>query len=184
MTLEDDLSPQSRSKPFDPAGPDLLDGRWRLLRVSTRHQVDHAPAAVWDVISDHATWTEWHEDYEEHEAVGEQITGIGARFNTKEWLLRSELEIVRWEPGAVIGMTILRSNRLRWLLRSYYSEVAIEPVDGDPSSSSVRYSVGFTGTWAFWLLSAYTIGYSLSSIYYDARSSLRKLDRYLESVDR
>ena len=79
---------------FDPAGPELL-GRWRLLSISASRRFDVPAEAVWSAIGDHETWTSWHEDYDEHEALTAQVDGVGARFRTKEWILRSESEIVR-----------------------------------------------------------------------------------------
>ncbi len=134
---------------------------------------------MWATISDHATWTAWHEDHDRHEALTDQRTGVGAQFATKEWLLRSESEIVRWEPGAVLGWTIRRATGLRWLLRSYYSELTVEPVGDDGSTCLVHYRVAFTGTWVFWALSAYTVGQTLGSVYLDARASLKKLDHHV-----
>ncbi len=168
-------------KALVPGGPVMLDGRWRLLRVTARRRIDATPATVWAVLSDHTTWTSWHEDYDEHEAITAQARGLGARFETKEWVLRSRVEVVRWEEGSVLGLTIVQARGLRWLIRSYYTELAVEPVDGEPGSCRVRYSSAFRGTWLFWLLAAYTIGYSLGSIYLDARSSLARLDRHVET---
>ncbi len=169
----------SPMKSLDPAGPALLDRRRRLLKVTTEREIDATAEAIWAVISDHTTWTSWHEGYDEHVALTEQTSGLGAQFQTKEWVLLSESEIVRWEPTVAVGVTTLRARGLRWLLKSYYSELVIEPVGGTDRSCRVHYRAAFTGTWAFWLLSAYSVGQSLGIIYFDARSSLKKLDRYV-----
>lgn len=130
-------------------------------------------------MSDHRTWTDWHVDYEEHDPTSDQGEGLGARFNTKEWILRSESEITHWVPGRSVGLTLLHSKAWRWLFRSYYSEIDIEPVEGSPGQARVQYGVAFTGTLAFWLLAAYTVGYSLATIRWDAGSSLKGLDRLI-----
>jgi hypothetical protein len=157
----------------------MLHRRWRLLKVTTSRQMEADPETVWGVLSDHRTWTSWHEDYEHHEAITSNVQGLGARFETKEWILWSRAEIVRWEEGSVLGLAIVEAKALRWLIRRYYAELSVEPVDEMPGCCRVRYSVAFSGTWAFWLLSAYTVGYSLASIYLDARNSLISLDRYI-----
>ncbi|MEM9563913.1 MAG: SRPBCC family protein [Actinomycetota bacterium] len=149
--------------------------------MSASREIDASPAVVWSILSDHTTWTSWHEDYDEHEAITERVRGIGARFETKEWVLRSRAEIVRWEEGSVLGLTIVEARGLRWLIRSYYTELAVEPVGGRPGSCRVRYRTAFRGTVVFWLLSAYTIGHALGSIYVDARSSLRRLQHQIET---
>lgn len=164
---------------LQPAAPDLLDGRWRLLRVRTEREVAASAQEVWAVVSDARTWTEWHADYEEHRPLTDTAVGLGAQFHTKEWIVRSESEITRWESGRVVGLTVLRSKGWHWLLRSYYSEVAIEPLAGESERCRVSYGAAFTGTWQFWLLSAYSVGHSLFSIYVDARSSLKALERYV-----
>ncbi|MEM7273274.1 MAG: SRPBCC family protein [Actinomycetota bacterium] len=159
---------------FDAAGPELVSGR-RLLKVDAARRVEAPAAAVWAVLADHSTWTDWHEDYDEHEALTDPAHGLGARFRTKEWVLRSESEIVRWEPEVALGLMIVRGGWLRRLVRAYYSELVIEP-EG-PSACTVRYRSGFRGTWLFWLLSAYSVGQALGGIYFDSRASLRKLER-------
>jgi hypothetical protein len=159
----------------------MLHRRWRLLKVTTSRQLEADPQVAWGVLSDHRTWTSWHEDYDHHESITPSVRGLGARFETKEWILRSRAEIVRWEDGAIVGLAIVEARGLRWLIRRYYTELSVEPVDELPGCCRVRYSVAFSGTWAFWLLSAYTVGYSLASIYLDARNSLANLDRYITS---
>lgn len=176
-----DRSSDAAAPTFEPGGPEMLDGRWRLLKVTTKRRVDATPEDVWSVLADHSTWTAWQEDYEQHDPLTARTTGLGARFNTKEWVLRSEVEIVRWEPGRAIGTTVLRASSLRWLIRRYYTELTIEPIDGDHTACVVHYRTAFTGTWAFWLLSAYTVGQTLGSIYFDSRASLKNLERYLRA---
>ena len=171
-------------RPLVRAEPEILDRRWRLLSLRTSREVEATADQLWAVIGDHTTWTTWHEDYEEHEATTAQSTGNGARFATKEWIFRYESEMVRWEPGEAVGLAIVRAGRLRWLIRSYYSEIRIEQTTGEPSRCRVEYAVAFTGTWLFWLLAAYTVGHSLGIGYLDARSSLRKLDRYVTRRER
>lgn len=165
---------------FEPGEPKMIDRRGRL-KVSTERRIDTSAADVWSVISDHTTWTSWHQDYDEHEPLTTVTVGNGAQFRTKEWILVSETEIVRWEPDRAIGMTILRSAGLRWMLRIYYSEIVIEPLG--PNSCTVRYSSAFIGTWLFWLLSAYTVGHTLGAIYLDSRATLEKLESYTKALN-
>lgn len=164
---------------FVVADPELLNKRRRLLKASASRTMAVPPDVVWRTLADHESWSTWHADYEEHRAITEKTSGLGARFRTKEWILVSESEITRWEPGSVIGLSVLRAVAWRWLLRSHYSELRVEPVEDDPQSTMVHYQVAFTGTILFWILSAYTIGYSLVTIHSDARSSLKKLEQVI-----
>ncbi len=164
---------------FVVAEPSLLHQRRRLLRTRVTRDVDATPENVWQIVSDHTTWSDWHTDYDEHRAVAEQTEGLGARFLTTEWILKSESEITRWEPGHTIGLSVTRATGWRWLLRSHYTEIRVEPApDGGPGAR-LHYGVAFTGTLLFWVLSAYSIGYALASSYWDAKASLKSLDRLL-----
>ncbi len=161
------------------ADPGLLRRRRRLLKVGASRTVDATADNVWNVIADHSTWPTWHADYDEHESITDHDDGLGARFRTKEWVLRSESEVSRWVPGRVIGLTVLRATAWRWLVRSYYTEISIEPIGDEPRRCRIRYDVAFTGTVLFWLLSAYAVGHALASIYWNAGSSLKNLERFL-----
>lgn len=166
---------------FEHAGPELLAQRRHWLRIKTSATIDAAPAEVWALLSDHQTWPTWHDDYEEHEAMTSQIEGLGAAFRSREWWkLRSESEITRWEEGKVVGLTLRRANVWRWLVRSSYNELEIEPMPNHPSQCIVHYRFVFTGTVLFWLLSASALGPALIGIYATGRSALRKLQRLVE----
>lgn len=166
---------------LDPVDPALLDRRRRLLNVTAARTIAADPSAIWAVIGDHATWTTWHDDYEIHEPVGDQVTGVGARFRTSEWLIRSESVVARWEPDRVLGLQVVEASTwLRWLMRGYYTELDLEPaiVEGRPGCR-VRYRVAMRATWLFWILGPYSLPQSLGSVLWAASASLRKLDRLI-----
>lgn len=163
-------------KALKPGGPALLSRRWRLLRIGVSRRIEADPDAVWAVISDQSTWTDWQADYRQHAPVTTHTSGLQARFATTEWVFRYEQEIVRWEPPTALGSTIVRAASLRWFIRRYYTEIAVDPVPSE-HACVVHYRVAFSGTWLFWLLGAYTAAQALMSISGDARASLRNLER-------
>ena len=164
---------------FDHADAELLTKRWQFLKVDTSKVIDAPPAAVWDAISDHTTWPDWHDDYEEHEALTDQAVELGATFRSKEWWkLRSESEITRWDEGRAVGLTMRRATFWRWLIRSQYNEIEVEPAPGeDDGKSLVHYRAVVTGTVLFWILSAYSVGQAIGYMYLTGRSSLKKLEK-------
>lgn len=163
---------------FDHADASLLAKPRRLLKVETSGEVDAPPAEIWKIISDHQTWPAWHEDYEEHEALTERSHGMGATFRSREWWkLRSESEITRWDDGRAVGITLRRANFWRWLISSSYNEIEIEPDSENDQKSVVHYRAAFTGTIWFWLLSAYSVGHALISVYIAGSSSIKNLNR-------
>ena len=164
---------------FSAIEPAVLQRRWRLLRVNASRDIDAAPDDVWAALADHRTWSTWHDDYDAHEPIGDRAEGLGARFRTKEWVLETESEVTVWRPGHAIGLTVVRAAGWHWLLRSYRTEISIDPVQGSADRSTVTYRVDFTGTVLFWLLAAYTVAYGLGSIYWSAAVSLKNLERLL-----
>lgn len=161
---------------FDHADAESLAKRWQVLKVDKSKVIDAPPAAVWDTISDHTTWPDWHDDYAEHEALTDQTTGLGAIFRSTEWWkLRSESEITRWEDGRVVGLTTRRATFWRWLIRSLYNEIEVEPAPDDDGKSLVHYRAVASGSVLFWVLSAYTIGQAIAYMHLSASSSLKNL---------
>lgn len=148
----------------------------RLLKVDVSEVIQASPASLWAIVSDHKTWPQWHDDYEQHEPITDQMTGLGTTFRSVEWwLLRSESEATRWEDGRVIGLTTRRATFWRWLVRSSYNEIEIEAVPNNPKESVVHYRAAFTGSIFFWILSGYALAHALIGLHLTAKSSLKKL---------
>ena len=166
---------------FAAVEPGALDQKRRLLKVSTTRTVSASVEEVWTVIADPGTWVDWHDDYDVHRAEGDDEHGLGTQLYTRESLFRYESVVVRWEPNHVLGIMIVRGNWLRWLIRQYYTQLELESVANESGTSRcrIRYRVVMGGTPLFWLLSAYTVGQTLASVYFSARKSLRRLDQLL-----
>lgn len=149
-----------------------------LLRASRKREVAASPEQVWSVISDPATWSTWYEGLDTFEPEGDEW-GTGARFAMKEWLFRYQGSIVEFEPGRAIGYTFHESS-WSWLLSRLAERVEIIP-SADPQRCTVVHSGRFSPSLLGWLLASYTLGQTMTFMYFDYSASTKGIATLAEA---
>ena len=87
------------------------------------------PSAVWALLADTACWTEWagFDEARRTKDGAPDPEGVGAHRLFLSGRVRNEEEIVRFEPGRVLGYRVIGGNIP---VRNYRSEVTLAPADG------------------------------------------------------
>lgn len=99
---------------------------------------------VWALLADTSCWTDWAGcDAARRTRDGvPDAEGVGARRLFLRGRTRNEEEIERFEPGRVLGYTVIGGNIP---VRDYHSEVTLTPADG--GATRITWRSTFRGRW-------------------------------------
>lgn len=148
-----------------------------FLRVSAKTEVSVAPERIWEILSDPETWETWYGGLDTFERLSNEF-GLGSRVRIKEWLFRSQAEIVEWEPGRAIGWTYVSSS-FSFMLSKDAERIEIRQGD-EPGRYIIEHSGRFSLNWLGWLLAPYALGNIFGFMYFDFRTAVRRLAQLAE----
>lgn len=125
---------------LEPVDADYADHAPHVVHAETT--VRAPAAAVWQVLVDNSTWTEWFPAMRSCETTSKQLRGVGSTRRVKVVNLVADERIVLWEPEVAWGFTVTRTNipmARRMLERVDLTDAA----GGDGPATDVVYTGAF-----------------------------------------
>lgn len=88
--------------------PTLINVDPRFIEMAPHlvvvEQIIQAPArAIWPVLADVGSWSDWYDDMSRSDVTGPATEGIGAARTVKVGVLVADERFVLWSPGEALA---------------------------------------------------------------------------------